>query len=75
MSDLASQKATLSFRDPAGNVLRYGDRVLRMVNSLGAADLRAFLESPTGKRLMTNGRVVGTRALDAAESRDRKSVV
>jgi SAM-dependent methyltransferase len=40
-----------------------------MVNSLGAADLRAFLESPTGKRLMTNGRVVGTRALDAAESR------
>jgi SAM-dependent methyltransferase len=36
---------------------------------MGAADLRAFLESPTGRRLMTEGRVVGTRTLDAGESR------
>jgi hypothetical protein len=42
--------------------------VLRIVNSLGAADLRAFLESPTGKRLMSEGRVVGTQALGDAES-------
>jgi SAM-dependent methyltransferase len=67
VGDSASQK-TLSFRDPAGSVLRFGDRILRIVNAMGAADLRAFLESPSGKRLMTGGRVVGTRILDTAES-------
>ena len=69
LSDSSSQKATLSFRDPAGSVVRYGDRVLRIVNALGAADLRAFLDSGTGKKLMAGGGVVGTRAMDAAESR------
>jgi SAM-dependent methyltransferase len=68
LSDSASQTATLSFRDPAGSVLRYGDRVLRMVNSVGVADLRAFLESPTGRRLMAQGQVVPTRQMGDSET-------
>jgi hypothetical protein len=58
---------TASFRDPAGSLLHYQGRILRIVNALGAADLKAFLASPSGRRLMASGAVVPTRALGAAE--------
>jgi SAM-dependent methyltransferase len=38
-----------------------------VVNAVGAGDLEAFLTSASGRRLMTDGSVVRTRALDAAE--------
>ena len=56
-----------SFRDPAGSLLQYQGRILRIVNALGAADLNAFLASPSGKKLMESGRVVPTRALSDAD--------
>jgi SAM-dependent methyltransferase len=41
--------------------------VLRVVNSIGAADLQAFLAAPSGQKLMAGGGVARTRELDAAE--------
>ena len=65
-----TQPITASFRDPAGSLFRYQGRVLRVVNAIGAADLEAFLASPSGQKLMAAGTVVPTRALDAAECRE-----
>ena len=67
---LPTPPITASFRDPAGSLFRYHGRVLRVVNALGAADLEAFLASPSGRKLMDSRAVVPTRALDAAECRD-----
>src|ERR1039457_540332 len=65
-----TQSIPASFRDPAGSLLHYQGRILRIVNALGAADLEAFLASPSGRKLMASGAVVPTRALDAAECRE-----
>jgi len=61
---------TASFRDPAGSLFHYQGRILRIVNALGAADLEAFLASPSGRQLMASGAVVPTRALSPAECRE-----
>ena len=65
-----TQSITASFRDPAGSLFHYRGRVLRIVNSLGAADLEAFLASPSGRRLMASGAVVPTRTLLPDECRE-----
>ncbi len=44
--------------------------MLRVVNAIGAADLEAFLASPSGQKLMAAGTAVPTRALEAAECRE-----
>jgi SAM-dependent methyltransferase len=54
-----------SFRDPAGKLFRRGDRILRTVNLSGIADLEAFLGSPVAQQLTAEGKVVGTRRLQA----------
>jgi SAM-dependent methyltransferase len=59
---------TASFRDPAGSILHHRDRILRIVNQVGVADLTAFLESEAGKGLLEKGRVVSTRALGRADA-------
>lgn len=56
-----------SFRDPGGRLVLAGDRVLRVVNEHGRADLDAFLGSPKAKSLADSGLLVGTRVLEAAE--------
>jgi hypothetical protein len=58
---------TASFRDPAGSLFHHHGRILRVVNPVGVADLKAFLDSPSGQRLMSVSDVAGTRVLDAAE--------
>ena len=58
---------TASFRDPAGSLFRYGSRVLRVVNSIGVADLEAFLNSKVGQQQMLAGSVVPTTVLSEAE--------
>ena len=58
---------TASFRDPAGSLFRYGSRVLRVVNSIGVADLEAFLKSKVGQQQMLAGSVVPTTVLNAVE--------
>jgi 2-polyprenyl-3-methyl-5-hydroxy-6-metoxy-1,4-benzoquinol methylase len=56
-----------SFRDPAGKVIFYQNRVLRIVSPSGMLDLRAFLESSTGDRLVKDALVIPTRELDDDE--------
>ena len=64
---MAGSNLGASFRDPAGSVLRYGERVLRVVNPIGVADLSAFLASASGQKLMAGGKVVATRELNPEE--------
>ena len=52
-----------SFRDPAGRVVVYRGRVLRIVNPSGLGDLSAFLDSSQGSKLTEEGKVIGTRKL------------
>lgn len=59
-----------SFRDPAGSVFQLDDRILRVVNSTGVADLNAFLQSQAGQKLMASGVVVGSRTLDDKQTKD-----
>src|SRR5258705_5613718 len=58
--------APASFRDPAGRLFRVGERVIRIVNSKGAPDLKAFLDSSTSRSFVEEGRLIGTRILDPA---------
>lgn len=53
-----------SFRDPSGSVIVSRDRVLRIVNSEGTRDFKAFLESRTAQRFVADGQIVGTRSID-----------
>ena len=59
-----------SFRDPAGSLFRFQDRILRVVNPAGVADLMAFLNSPAAHKFLKSGSVVGTRPLDESESHE-----
>ena len=58
-----------SFRDPGGAVFGWEGRILRAVNTAGAADLNAFLRAASGIEAIQRGRVVGTRVLEEAETR------
>jgi len=61
-----------SFRDPGGSLIAYEGRIFRIINANGAADLRAFLESPSKTRLSNEGAVVATRILS---EKDRASLL
>lgn len=56
-----------SFRDPAGHLLPFNGRILRVINQSGEPDLRAFLNSPTAQRLTDTGWLVRTKLLGPAE--------
>lgn len=58
---------TTSFRDPDGRLLVTEDRVLRVVNESGVADLTAFLASATAKRFVEAGSLVHTEYLEPEE--------
>ncbi len=60
----------LSFRDPGGRVVAVGDRIVRLVNRAGAANLDAFLGSRTARAFQDTRRLVATRVLDEDERRD-----
>lgn len=59
---------TVSFRDPAGQVLAVDDRILRIVNRSGLPNLNSCLASKTVQRFMDRGRLAATRVLDASET-------
>jgi SAM-dependent methyltransferase len=59
--------ATASFRDPAGRVFASARRVIRVVEGSAAVDLAAILASPTARRFVEGGRLVGTRLLEPTE--------
>src|SRR5215510_4665472 len=51
---------TVSFRDPDGRLLLIDDRVLRIVNKTGAANLNAFLASAVAKQFVAAGQLART---------------
>jgi SAM-dependent methyltransferase len=55
---------TTSLRDPGGNVCLIDERVIRIVNSEGLADLRAFLSSDASNRFFQSQKLVSTRFLN-----------
>jgi hypothetical protein len=57
-----------SFRDPAGFVIRAGDRIFRVVNSSAAAGLEAFLETRLARDAMDSGRLVRSVRVPSSEA-------
>jgi SAM-dependent methyltransferase len=64
--NIESSSLSPSFRDPAGSVFRMGERILRVVNPIGMADLNAFLQSPVAQGLIASGAIVGTKLCNDA---------
>jgi 2-polyprenyl-3-methyl-5-hydroxy-6-metoxy-1,4-benzoquinol methylase len=60
-------EAAASFRDPAGSCRVIGQRVLRGLAPDSAAQVEAFLQTPSGRRLTEHGQLVSTRRLDQRE--------
>jgi 2-polyprenyl-3-methyl-5-hydroxy-6-metoxy-1,4-benzoquinol methylase len=54
-----------SFRDPAGQVLLLDDRVLRLVTSQGAEELKRFLETRFAREAVARAQLVNTTFLEA----------
>ena len=57
-----------SFRDPAGALLRYPDRILRTVQPENAPELAAFLATQTAHRAMEEGKLVRSVRLSEGEA-------
>jgi SAM-dependent methyltransferase len=53
-----------SFRDPAGQLIRYGGRLFRVVHAAGAANFKAFQSSAVIRQLSAARRIVSTTVLD-----------
>ena len=70
-----------SLRDPAGHVCIVDERVLRVVNQAGLADLNAFLNSRAARTFLDADQIVGTTVLDdlqvneASESQAMKALL
>jgi 2-polyprenyl-3-methyl-5-hydroxy-6-metoxy-1,4-benzoquinol methylase len=57
-----------SFRDPAGRLFEVQGRMLRAINSAGAADFNAFMASSAAHKLTDGGQLVHTEPLDRDEA-------
>ena len=55
---------TTSLRDPGGHVCHVDDRIFRVVNREGFADLQVFLNSASSTQFLASGRLVNTRFLN-----------
>lgn len=66
----ASAPPVRSFRDPAGTLFHYRNRILRLVETDAAAGLDSFLQTAAARGLMESGKLVITWNLDAAEISD-----
>ena len=67
MSDRPAGAA--SFRDPAGQLFRIGDRLIRVVGAAGLDDFSAFSQSAAARSFTADGRLVSARLLSADERR------
>lgn len=56
-----------SLRDPSGNVLLVNERIIRVINRTGAADLEAFLKSDASQSFVNSNQVVRTNFLESDE--------
>ena len=59
--------STASLRDPAGRLCIVDERVLRVVNHAGVADLNAFLGSSVAQTFLDAEQIVSTTVLDAEQ--------
>src|SRR5689334_5315461 len=66
--DRRSEPAFASFRDPAGRVCRFGDRIVRVVEDSATAHLSAFLASNSATQLVAKGALVRSRLMGRAEA-------
>lgn len=64
------QARVLSFRDPAGRIAIFDNRVFRIVAPEGNANLEAYLSSPSIQAAVGQGSIVSTRRLEANESEE-----
>jgi SAM-dependent methyltransferase len=53
-----------SFRDPGGCVVRWNGRVFRFIAAQGASDFDAFQQSTVARRLVAEGKVIGSQVLE-----------
>src|SRR5690242_8151541 len=66
-AELQSPTANASFRDPAGTLYRFPDRILRAVQPSAVQDLEDFLQTATATAAMADGRLVRSRKLSPLE--------
>jgi 2-polyprenyl-3-methyl-5-hydroxy-6-metoxy-1,4-benzoquinol methylase len=59
-----------SFRDPAGRVLTFSDRIVRIVNLGAVRDLRGFLDSAAFRVSVNRGQLIPTTILGPAEANE-----
>lgn len=67
MPEVQTVPLKASFRDPAGAVFFWRDRIFRIVTESGSEDLELFLSSGAGKSLIQNGDVVASVPLKSNE--------
>src|SRR5882757_10774237 len=65
MGELATYSSHPTFRDPAGSVEIRPDGAFRSVQKPYAADVIAFLETPVSTKLVAEGRIVASEALQS----------
>jgi SAM-dependent methyltransferase len=68
--DAGRELVLRSFRDPAGAVLHYRNRILRTVNDAGAADLEAFLATGVAREAMESGKLIRSVRISPGEFPD-----
>ncbi|HEV8524121.1 MAG TPA: class I SAM-dependent methyltransferase, partial [Terriglobales bacterium] len=57
-----------SFRDPGGRLISINGHILRLVRQAAAPDLEAFLSTPLAKKLISEGKLVGSVPLDRGQA-------
>jgi SAM-dependent methyltransferase len=63
MQDVQTAPLKASFRDPAGAVFFWRERIFRIVTESGSEELQQFLSSTAGQSLIQNGDVVASISL------------
>ena len=66
-ADLQAPTAHASFRDPAGTLYRFPNRILRAVHPSAVQDLEDFLSTTTAQTFMSERRLVSSRKLSPLE--------
>ena|SRR2546427_11235866 len=64
-----SEQKSVSFRDPAGQLFRAGDRILRVIDKSACSTLEAFLASKAAAQFSKAGMFVQSRPLELDEAR------
>lgn len=66
----AGEESTATFRDPSGQLIRIGGRIVRLVDENAAPTLKAFLSSRAAAQLLRDGALIESSYLDGHEAED-----